>query len=299
LLRERFFSKKKYVQQYYQDAQVVNRNVISWLERLRRGRFFVFIHYMETHDPYFVHPYNGVGYARVSNPNPDPSMAGRLSEVYDGELRYVDEAVGQLCDWLKQAGLYEQTLIVLTADHGQEFHEHGGWWHGKTLYDEQIHVPLVVKLPGGKQAGSVDRRMVRTIDITPSILTLAGIPPHASMQGKSFTGIMGQEWAGTEDVFSEEDHEGNVVHSLRSATWKLMTANRNNPRGLPPVSLFHLAEDPGETDNLATRRDELLELMTARLEEMKSLARGEAVPRQEREIDEATMERLRSLGYVE
>jgi|GEM_PF-128825 len=299
LVRERFISQKKYVQHYYQDARVVNRNVISWLERLRRGRFFIFIHYMETHDPYFVHPYNGEGYARVSNPNPDPSMAGRLSEMYDGELRYVDEAVGHLCDWLREAGLYDETLIVLTADHGQEFHEHGGWWHGTTLYEEQIHVPLLVKLPGGEQAGRVDQRMVRTLDVTPTILTLAGIPPHATMQGKSFLGIMGEEWSGAEDVFSEEDHEGNVVHSLRTPTWKLMTANRNNPRGLPPVSLFHLAEDPGETDNLATEREDLVELMTARMKERTSLARGEAVPRQEREIDEATMERLRSLGYVE
>jgi arylsulfatase A-like enzyme len=299
LIRERFISQKKYVQHYYQDARVVNDHVISWLEDLRRGRFFVFIHYMEPHDPYFIHPYNGVGYARVSDPNPDPSMAGRLSEVYDGEVRHVDEAVGRLCGWLKEAGLYDQTLIVLTADHGQEFHEHGGWWHGTTLYEEQIHVPLVVKLPGGKQAGQTDPRLVRILDIAPTILTLAGIPPHASMQGKSFMGTMGQEWTGAEDVFSEEDHEGNVVHSLRTPTWKLMTANRNNPRGLPPVSLFHLAEDPGESDNLAADHQDLVELMAARLEERKSVARGEAVPRQEREIDEATLERLRSLGYVE
>ena len=221
LMRERFFSQKKSVQHYYQDAGVVNKNVISWLERLRRGRFFIFIHYMETHDPYFVHPYNGEGYARVSNPNPDPALAGRLSEVYDGELRYVDEAVGQLCRWLKEAGLYQETLIVLTADHGQEFYEHGGWWHGTTLYDEQIHVPLLVKLPGGEAAGSTDRRTVRTLDITPTILNLSGIPPQATMQGRRFLGTMGEEWAGADDVFSEEDHEGNIVHSLRTATWKL------------------------------------------------------------------------------
>ncbi len=299
LMRERFFSKKKSVQHYYQDAQVVNKNVISWLERLRRGRFFIFIHYMETHDPYFVHPYNGEGYARVSNPSPDPALAGRLSQIYDGELRYVDQAVGQLCAWLKEAGLYQETLIVLTADHGQEFYEHGGWWHGTTLYDEQIHVPLLVKLPGGEAAGSTDRRTVRTLDITPTILNLSGIPPQATMQGRRFLGTMGEEWAGAEDVFSEEDHEGNIVHSLRTATWKLMQANRNNPRGLPPVSLFHLAGDPGEMDNLADQRGDLVELMAARLEERMSLARGEAVPRQEREIDEATLERLRSLGYVE
>lgn len=299
LIRERFISQDKRVSHYYQDAQVVNENVISWLEKLRRGRFFLFIHYMETHDPYFVHPYNGVGYARVANPRPDPKMAGLLSETYDGELQYVDQAIGQLIRWLRENDLYDETLIVLTSDHGQEFYEHGGWWHGTTLYEEQIHVPLIVKLPASQRAGTVDSRMVRTLDIPPSILSLAYIPPHPSMQGQSFLGPEGRNWTGQEDVFSEEDHEGNVVQSLRTQTWKLIQANPHNPRGLPPLALYHLEEDPNEMNNLATKHKELVDLMAVRLEKNQALAQGEAVPRQEREIDEATRERLKSLGYIE
>jgi arylsulfatase A-like enzyme len=299
LLRERFFSKTKHVYHYYQDAQVVNKNVISWLEKLQAGRFLLFIHYMETHDPYFVHPYNGVGYARVSNPNPDPGQADLYSETYDGELRYVDQAVGELCGWLKEQGLYDQTLIILTADHGQEFYEHGGWWHGTTLYEEQIHVPLIVKLPGQEAAGTIDDRMVRSLDIPPTILTLADIAHHPSMQGQSFLKTANSPWPGVEEVFSEEDHEGNVVRSLRTRAWKLIQANLNNPRGLPTTALYHLADDPLENTNLAMDRRELVDVMESRLEEKIALAKGEAVARQQRDIDEATRERLKSLGYTE
>jgi arylsulfatase A-like enzyme len=299
LIRERFISQDKHVYHYYQDAQVVNENVTSWLEKLQRGRFFLFIHYMETHDPYFVHPYNGVGYARVVNPNPDPGMADLLSETYDGELRFVDQAIGQLCRWLKEHDLYDETLLILTADHGQEFYEHGGWWHGTTLYEEQIHVPLIVKLPGNQMAGTVDDRMVRTLDIAPTISSLTFIPSHSAMQGQSFLGPEGRNWAGQEDVFSEEDHEGNVIQSLRTKAWKLIQANARNPRGLPPVALYHLEEDAGETNNLAGEREDLVDLLATRLKESQALAQGEAVPRQEGEIDEATRERLKALGYVE
>ncbi len=299
LLRERFFSQAKHVNHYYQDAQVVNDHAISWLEKLRQARFFLFIHYMETHDPYFVHPYDGTGYARVSNPNPDPSVAALYSETYDGELRYVDQAIGELCQWLKQSGLYDDALIILTADHGQEFYEHGGWWHGTTLYEEQIHVPLIVKLPGQEGAGATDQRMVRSLDIAPSILTLADISPHPAMQGKPFLGSATGSWSGAEEIFSEEDHEGNIVRSLRTAEWKLIQANPDNPRGLPPMALFHLTEDPLERDNRAPTQGELVDDLKPRLELKLALALGESVSPQQGEIDEATRERLKALGYVE
>ena len=160
LVRERFLARRVDVHNYYQPAEVVTDTVIGWLDSpaAKQGPFFLFAHYMDPHDPYFVHPFNGEGYARVANPNPPASVADKYRQLYDGEIAYLDEHLGRLFADLKRRGLYDKMLIVLTGDHGEEFHEHGGWWHGTTLYDEQIHVPLILKPPAGGARGRRDRR---------------------------------------------------------------------------------------------------------------------------------------------
>src|SRR5262249_46501051 len=139
-------NKKRWVNQYYQDSRTVNAAVFPWLERNRDDRFFLLLHYMDPHDPYFRHPYDGEAIARVENPNPSPALAARMRELYAGEVHYMDESFGALIAFLRREGLYDEMAIVLVADHGEEFHEHGGWWHGTTLYDEQIHIPMLIKL---------------------------------------------------------------------------------------------------------------------------------------------------------
>lgn len=325
LVRERFLSKKKYVQHYYQDADVVNASVIQALERLD-GRMptFIFAHYMEPHDPYFTHPYDGYGIARVSNPHPDPGMADELSQLYDGEVSFLDERLGMLFDRMRELGIYDDWLIVLTADHGEEFYEHGGWWHGTTLFQEQINVPLILKLPCAEYAGLRVPGLVRQIDICPTILAMAG-GSHDDFQGvdlmPAVAGLLsapaeeGEEPTETVDepaeeavadawpldtVFSEEDHEGNVIHALIAGKWKLIRANEGNPRGLPVLALYNLEEDPGETTNLAAGNEELVAELTRQLEERRTTALEEAVERVEgEEMDEATRSRLKALGYVE
>ncbi len=185
LIRERFLSKKKWVENYYQPADVVVKHGTDWLAaRDAKRPFFMFLHFMEPHDPYFVHPYNGEAYARVANPNPDPALADKYREVYDGAIRFLDEELAKLVADLKAKGLYDDALIVLTADHGEEFHEHGGWWHGTTLYDEQIAVPLIVKPPRGGATGVVADAMVSSIDIAPTIIQRRrrGGPPDDGRQ---------------------------------------------------------------------------------------------------------------------
>ena len=118
---------------FYQDAATVNGVAFDFLERHRASRFFLFLHYMDPHDPYFEHPYNGKAIARVANPNPSPALAAEMQRLYTGEVHYVDEHFAELLAKLRELGLYDDTLIVLTGDHGEEFHEHGGFWHGLTL----------------------------------------------------------------------------------------------------------------------------------------------------------------------
>jgi arylsulfatase A-like enzyme len=282
-------------QDFYQDAAVVNREAMAWLKANRENRLFLFLHYMEPHDPYFEHPYSGRGYARASNQNPDPALAPTFSELYDGEVRYLDEHLGQLFDWLKAEGMYDQTLIVLTSDHGEEFQDHGGWWHGQTLYEEQIWVPLIIKYPGNARAGTTVTDLVCSLDIAPTILDTTGLAIPETMMGRSL-------WSPTDpprSVFAEEDHEGNVLRSLQTGTDKLILANPDNPRGLPTTALFSLERDPGEQDNVADQFPAIVSEMTAWLNQAEAFAQGHAVQAEAVEIDPQVEERLRSLGYIE
>ncbi len=290
---------KIYFNDYYQDSQVVNEVAFDWLDARGDERFFLFLHYMDPHDPYFEHPYNGVGIARVSLPEPKPEQAERLAALYRGEVEYLDEQFGELLAKLEKMGLYDDTLIALTADHGEEFHEHGGFWHGLTLYDEQIHVPLLIKWSrhDAAPAAGADAGIARSIDVAPTLLGAAGIPVPESMQGIDLRTPFSARREKDRQVFAEEDHEGNVLWSLRTQDEKLIVANPNNPRGLPERAYYDVASDPGETDPFAEPDAE------ARLEEMAELhrlaAEGKAVEGEDAEMSYEDCERLRMIGYVE
>lgn len=294
-INERFLVRGKYPQYFYQPAEVVNDHVLRWLETNKDSRFFLFVHYMDPHDPYFAHPFDGQGLARVADPNPDPSQAGVISNLYDGEVTYLDDHLGDLIDYLKAQGLYDDALIVLTGDHGEEFYEHGGWWHGTTLYEEQLAVPLIIKYPGGAHAGVVDDELARSLDLAPTILDVAGLAVPEVFQGLSL--LPDTDTPRAEVIFAEEDHEGNVLQSIRTAHRKLVVANEDNPRGLPSVELFDLRVDPGEENNLAAGEPDTVQLLRAALDRIVAFAEASAVAGQTGELDAATRERLRQLGY--
>jgi arylsulfatase A-like enzyme len=285
-----------YPQNFYQEASAVNDEAIQWLEANKGTRFFLFLHYMDPHDPYFEHPYNGRGYARAGNQNPDPALAPTFSELYDGEVRYLDEHVGALLGWLKAERLYDDALIVLTADHGEEFQEHGGWWHGQTLFQEQIAVPLIVKYPGGARAGTVVAELARSLDVAPTILDASGQPVPDAMQGRSL-------WSASEppdSVFSEQDLEGNRLYTVRAGGFKLIRANAGNPRGLPAESLYNLASDPGEQqplDLLASAQAISIDRLHTLLQDSLTEAMERAVAGEAADLDAAVRQKLHDLGY--
>jgi len=299
LVRERFLARSVQVRHYYQPAEEVTRRVREWLDGGRgddTAPFFLFVHYMDPHDPYFVHPYNGEGYARVANPNPPAAVAEKYKRLYDGEIVYLDAHIGALVADLRARGLYDSTVIVLTADHGEEFREHGGWWHGTTLYDEQIHVPLVVKPPGGG-GGRVIGSLATSLDIMPTVLALAGMPLPGVLQGQPLP-LTDAHVDGRSAVFAEEDLEGNVLTAVRTQQWKLITANPGNPRGLPPEQLFDVQEDRGEQADVLTRAPAEAETMRAELGRAVLQSRAQAGATEQAGTDAATQERLRALGYI-
>ncbi|MBW1757658.1 MAG: sulfatase [Deltaproteobacteria bacterium] len=280
----------------YQDAETVNGALTSWIDRQHASPWFLFVGYMDPHDPYFSHPYDGSGYARAAHQHPDPSEAPALTALYDGEISYWDVELGKLLDGLRARGLYDDLTIIVTSDHGEEFNEHGGFWHGTTLYDEQVHVPLLVKLPQSRRGGTVVRHWVQSIDLMPTVLKLFEAPVPEGVQG-------GDLFTGTDVVYAEESHEGNVLESVRELDgtdeYKLITANRDNPRGLKPLELYRVDLDPAEQENLAPTSPDEVRMATKSLLEQRALAKEDAVAADSVELDEDVAAHLEAIGYIE
>ncbi len=287
---------------FYQDSAVVNAHASAWLARQRDARFFLFLHYMDPHDPYFAHPYDGHGIARAAEQTPPPEQAAEMHALYQGEIAYADHNFGAFLARLEALGLYDASVIVLVADHGEEFQEHGGFWHGLTLYDEQIHVPMLVKWPRGAPAAPPDARgqPARLIDVAPTLIARAGAPLPPAMQGLDLATLPASRPAADQLVFAEENHEGNVLRALRSRDWKWIEANESNPRGLPPRELFRVERDPGERENLAERE-------TGVAQEMRRQAAAIALAAEQHRSGHGTAARisaeecaqLKQLGYVQ
>jgi len=189
-LRDRLTGGKKRVEDYYQPADVVLGNAKEFITANKDRRWFNFVHLMEPHDPYFERPFTGEGVGRAEMEFPPPELEGAIRKAYQQEITWMDTEIGKFLDWLKSEGLYDNTTIILTSDHGEEFLEHGGWWHGTTLYDEQLHVPLIVKLPNSKWAGTRVPWQVRQLDAPATMAVLGG-------------SVVPMEWQG-DDLFEED-----------------------------------------------------------------------------------------------
>lgn len=288
---------------FYQDSATVNEVAFDWLERNARDRFFLFLHYMDPHDPYFRHPYDGYGISRVSNQHPDEARAQEMHELYKGEIAYLDANFGEFLARLKSLGVYDDTVIAVTADHGEEFFDHGGFWHGLTLYDEQIHVPLLVKWADGVDAPAPGSEvgLVRLLDVVPTLLAAAGAEIPAAMQGIDLRGDATARTPKDRQHFAEEDHEGNVLWSLRTDEMKLIVANPGNPRGLPEREMFEIRTDPDEQNALdLASHDAVANELAAHADLQRRAAEGEAVgDAGEADMSFEECEQLRMLGYIE
>jgi len=290
------------VSDYYQNAETVNAHAFEWLARHDRSRFFFFVHYMDPHDPYFEHPYDGRAIARVEADHPDPALVPEMLRLYRGEIAYLDDQFGKLLEQLRAHGLYDDAVIAVTADHGEEFYEHGGFWHGLTLYENQIHVPLLVKWQRGHAVAPLEpeNHLARSIDIAPTLIARAGASAPPVMQGVD----LAVPWAARSEKdrlhLAEEDHEGNVLRALRSTTWKWIEANEGNPRGLPLEELFRVETDPNEQHNVVDAEPALARQMREQADAKVLYAREHSLEGGgTAELTDAQREALKALGYLQ
>jgi arylsulfatase A-like enzyme len=276
--------------------------------------FYLLLHYMEPHSTYAAPERYRSLWADPSYSGPltgdhaqlDEIVAGkldvtaadveRLRVLYDQEIRYLDDRLGELLDGLEAAGHADDTLLVLHSDHGEEFLEHGSALHGYTLYDEQLRVPLLIRDPR-RPAGRRIEFVTRQVDVLPTLLELLGIEAEPGLQGRSlvplFEGVPAEP---APPVFAEASLRAVKTVKLRSISWdgwKLI----ENRLPHPSLELYHLENDPGEQENLAAAEPERAEAMRAQLRAFaESLPEGKPGRVQHRAEEAA---RLRELGYHE
>ncbi|MFH1277483.1 MAG: sulfatase-like hydrolase/transferase [Candidatus Eisenbacteria bacterium] len=221
-----------------------------------------------------------------------------MTALYDGEIRSVDRWLGRLFDGMKDLGIYDEAIILFLADHGEEFGDHGGWFHGRTLYQEMIGMPLVLRLPGGERGGTRSRLSVDMVDLYPTLCGLSGIDGPEAAQGTDFAvAIRGGESAlsPSESLIEEPPH----LYGIRRGKWKLV--RRVRPAG-DTVRLFDLAADPGERIDFAGAEGETAAVLGRVLDEGIAASRALAggVPgRAGGGVDPETRRQLKALGYVE
>ena len=294
------------VTDFYQPAETITDTFLDWLDSgaVPEGApFYAYVHYMDTHDPFMDHTQPGVGYARARMENPDPDQwLDRMRNAYVTEIEYLDIHLGALFDGLKERGLYDNTIIVFLSDHGEEFYDHEGWWHGQTLYEEQLRVPLVIKLAGNAQAGTINNDLARLIDVPPTLLHLAGLEPGAAMSGQPLYDLSGI-FTNTVITYSyaENDFEGNVQQAVRSRDRALIQANENNPRGVDPVEFYDMVNDPGQQHNLAGMAEHVTEekaLLEAVEQYVRMILENAPEPGSEADLDPQLQQQLEALGYI-
>jgi len=244
----------------------------GWLERLGGGPFFAFLHLYEPHTPY----------------TPPPPY-DRHEDPYDGEVAYADALVGRFLDRLRALGVYEESLIVLVADHGEGLGDHGEEEHGLFVYRESIQVPLVVRLPGGARGGTRFSDPVGLVDVAPTILDLVGQTP-LDADGRSLRRALAGEALPAQPVYSEtlypRYHFGwSELHSAVDARYQYVRA--------PRPELYDLTRDPKETENVAPGRAASVQELDAWLEPL----RGGPLPAPDT-VDDDVRSRLQALGYV-
>ncbi len=265
-------------------------SALGWLNQHPQGPFFLWLHFYDPHDPY--------------DP-PPPFKAQYSASPYDGEIAYVDSAIGKLLTTLRSRGLYDQTLIVVVADHGEAFGEHGEWSHGLFLYDETIHVPLVIKLPATGSIHSLIETRVGLIDIAPTLLQKVGIVAPAAMQGTSLLGLMkptssGDANSAKSDAGAQDRPEyAETDYPYRAFGWSSLRAWRAGKYlyiDAPRRELYDQAQDPEAAHNLAQSSPSVADTMAAQLQDLRRKT-GRA-GQSEVAITPRQAEQLQALGYV-
>lgn len=294
------------------DEEVVQM-ASEWLARRPEGRFLLWVHFIAPHAPYryrefatafydpgYDGPYEEAGPGRLSSLEPpDAADRRRLRDLYDGEVLHADRLFGALVTELKRHDAWNNSVVVLTSDHGDAFGEHGVWGHG-TLYDEVLRVPLIVRHPVAEKGGRTDMP-VSNLDLYPTLADALEVPRPTHMDGISLVGSHWRERPLVSVAMTRRDYR---AFAVRAGSEKLI-ARCTPEHELGDPEYYDLESDPGETRNPAGSDRDSLSTLLGHLHDLAGerpcatlhdAMQGKSI---EHGMDEDRIEQLRSLGYIQ
>lgn len=260
-------------------SEVVD-HALSWLAEDGARPFLAWVHLYDPHSPY-------------TPPEPFRSrFPATMQGAYDAEIAATDAQIGRLLDGLKASGRFDDTIVVVVADHGESLGEHGEQQHGFFVYDAAVRIPLIVAGPGVPARAVPDQ--VRIVDVMPTILDLVGAEVPSDVQGVSLLPLgRGEELEllGFSETWYPRYHYGwSELSAVSNGQYKFIAAPRRE--------LYDTQADPGETRDLAASNPRMADALERALRDMAARTAVAATPQAPRAIDPAAEERLRALGYV-
>ena len=296
-------------------AEDTTKLVLPWIERNYRHKFFLFIHYYDPHLAYVPpEPYNTMFDSDYEGPFSNgytyylhnklsketaklpPREVKHIVALYDSEVRYVDENIGKIVDFLDKHGLIDKTLIIVTSDHGEGMYEHGYFSHGWWLYKGELLVPLVMSCPGLLPEGVEVKSVVELIDIFPTVTKLVLDKTPRNIDGMDLTPLIAQPDREYVHPCYSENHvmPKYKKYSVVKGKWKYVCFSKADPS--QGDWLFDLESDPGETQNVIERHSGIKSELNALLNEWLQTAVAPATFREE--LDKERIEQLKALGYI-
>lgn len=261
-------------------GDVVADQALDWLSKNSQGKFFFWMHLYDPHYPYRP---------------PSPFSEEYKDHPYDGEIAFADGQVGRLIRFLKEKGLYQNTVIILSGDHGESLGEHGEKTHGFFIYNATLHVPLIIRLPG-ENGGKLVFANASLADLMPTALQILNVDVPREVQGRSLLPMMkDQKENGVRDLYAESflpriHFNWSELRGVETERYHFIDA--------PKPELYDLQKDPGETQNLITQKKAVADEMRAQLTTViRQYSAGKELA-EKTGLDPALMERLKSLGYA-
>ncbi len=294
------------------DAAQVAARAISWLERNYDRPFFMMVFFADPHFDYraprhLIEKFTDPDYLRVTDLDEfflgyakgklrDKESLAFAKSLYDAEIAFVDQAMRALWEAVELSGLEEKTVMLVTSDHGEQFYEHGTSRHGKSLYVEEIHCPLVIIDPTLGKSVRVETP-ARGIDLYPTLLDAAGLPVPEGLEGASLLPLAGKGPRGVRESLMMVAKE-NYLQAYWVDPWFLIfDRDRIQSPADRGLALYNLSADPGMQKDIAASRPEVVARMVTALDARVKESRG-AGPAPEKPIASDRMELLRELHYV-